>query len=285
MPKQDKRDRAGIFRTRLAQALADSGLNRSALARQVGVDRSSVSHLLRGGDTRMPNAQIVAECAAALGVSADWLLGLSDLPEPAAEMLAGAVTLADAPRALVDERIFEWHQEARGYKIRYVPASLPDMFKTDDMLRWEYEPHLGRTVEQAIGASQDRLEWMLSGHSDYEIALPLDELESFAAGTGYYAGLSADTRKAQIDRMIELHQRLYPSMRVFLYDARRIYSAPVTIFGPLVAALYIGRNYLVFRDSERVQAIIRHFDGLIREAEVSARNFPMHLLALWGKVE
>lgn len=284
MTKNDKRDRAEIFRQRLSQALAESGMNRSALARAVGVDRSSVSQLLKPGDTRLPNAQIVAGCAAALGVSADWLLGLSDLPEPAAQMLAGAVTLADAPRALVDERIFAWHQEARGYKIRHVPATLPDMLKTDDFLRWEYAPHLGRTVEQAIGASEDRLEWMLSGHSDYEIAMPVDELDSFATGSGYYAGLDPATRKAQIDRMIELHERLYPSMRVFLYDARRVYSAPLTIFGPLLAALYLGRNYLVFRDSERVQAMIAHFDGLIREAEVSARNFPMHLMTLWGKV-
>ena len=128
------------------------------------------------------------------------------------------------------------------------------------------------------------MEWMQSGHSDYEIAMPVDELDSFATGSGYFAVLDPATRKAQIDRMIELHERLYPSMRVFLYDARRVYSAPLTIFGPLLAALYLGRNYLVFRDSERVQAMIAHFDGLIREAEVSARNFPMHLMTLWGKV-
>ncbi len=88
--------------------------------------------------------------------------------------------------ALVDEKIFAWHQEAEGSKIRHVPASLPDMLKTDDILRWEYAPSLGKTTEQAMGASNDRLEWMRSARSDYEIAIPLSEIESFARGDGAY---------------------------------------------------------------------------------------------------
>ncbi|WP_425471696.1 hypothetical protein [Rubellimicrobium rubrum] len=65
------------------------------------------------------------------------------------------MTITEAPRALVDEQIFAWHREAAGYKIRHVPAALPNI---PDMLRWESEPFLGRTTEQAIGASQDRLD-------------------------------------------------------------------------------------------------------------------------------
>jgi hypothetical protein len=49
----------------------------------IGVDRSTVSQLLSAEGARLPNAQVVAECAAALGVTADWLLGLSDRPEQA----------------------------------------------------------------------------------------------------------------------------------------------------------------------------------------------------------
>ncbi len=74
-----------------------------------------------------------------------------------------------------------------------------------------------------------------------------------------------------------LHDQLYPTLRVALYDQRRLYSAPITVFGPLLAVVYLGRNYLVFRDTERVQAISRHFDTLVREADVSARAFPDHL--------
>ena len=270
----DKRDRASLFRTRLGEALRMRDSNQSVLARAIGVDRSTVSQLLKGSDARLPNAQVVAECARALGVSADWLLGLTDRPENAADLVAAAMEITKAPRALVDEQIFAWHQEAAGYKVRHVPAGLPDMFKTAEVLKWEYEPSLGRSTEQALGASQDRLSWMRQAKSDYEIAVPVYELTSFAKGTGYYEGLSAPLRRAQIDRLAELHDQFYPTLRLHLFDARQLFAAPLTVFGPLMAVLYIGQNYLAFRDTDRVQFMTRHFDVLVREALVDARELP-----------
>ncbi|MCB2150913.1 MAG: transcriptional regulator, partial [Rhodobacteraceae bacterium] len=190
---------------------------------------------------------------------------------------ATSLTLTEAPRALIDETIFGWHQEAAGYKVRHVPATLPDMFKTREMLRWEYEPQLGRSADQAIGASEDRLEWIRGAQSDYEIALPLHELRAFARAEGYYSGLPYAIRIAQIDRLTRLCDQLYPRLRIYLFDARRVFSAPVTIFGPLLAVIYLGRHYLAFRDSQRVVAISQHFDWLVREAQVGARDFPSFL--------
>jgi transcriptional regulator with XRE-family HTH domain len=270
----DKRDRAALFRARLAQAMREAGVNQSALARVVGVDRSTISQLLAEGAARLPNAQVVAECAAALKVSADWLLGLTERPERLADLLAASMTVTEAPRALVDEQIFAWHQEATGYKIRHVPATLPDMLKTRAVMEWEYRPQLGRTAEQAIGASEDRLDWMRAAPSDYEIALPLHEIESFARAEGYYAGLPAALRRAQIDWMTEVIGQLYPTLRLYLFDARRVFSAPITVFGPLLAVLYMGRHYLAFRDTERVAGFTQHFDWLVREADLGAREVP-----------
>ncbi|MDA3858603.1 MAG: helix-turn-helix transcriptional regulator [Roseovarius sp.] len=278
--KIDKRLRADLFRTRLGEAMRLRQTNQSVLARSIGVDRSTISQLLKGPSARLPNAQVVGECASALGVSADWLLGLTDRPETAADMLANTLSLTEAPRALVDEQIFQWHKEAAGYKIRHVPAGLPDMLKTRAMLEWEYAPHLGRSTDQAIGASEDRMAWMRAARSDYEIALPIHELESFARGEGYYRDLPLDIRRAQLDHLITVTAQLYPSLRLYLFDARRVYSAPVTILGPLLAVIYIGRNYMVFRDTERVQALTLHFDHLLREADITARALPERLADL-----
>ncbi|SHK89315.1 transcriptional regulator, XRE family [Roseovarius marisflavi] len=278
--KIDKRLRADLFRTRLGEAMRLRQSNQSALARAIGVDRSTISQLLKGPSARLPNAQVVGECASALGVSADWLLGLTDRPETTADMLANTLSLTEAPRALVDEQIFQWHKEAAGYKIRHVPAGLPDMLKTRAMLEWEYAPHLGRSTDQAIGASEDRMAWMRAARSDYEIALPIHELESFARAEGYYRDLPLDLRRAQLDHLIAVTTQLYPSLRLYLFDARRVYSAPVTILGPLLAVIYIGRNYMVFRDSERVQALTLHFDHLLREADIAARALPGRLAEL-----
>jgi transcriptional regulator with XRE-family HTH domain len=273
----DKRDRASLFRTRLRDAMATKQATQSGLARAIGVDRSTVSQLLGDGGARLPNAQVVAQCAAELGVSADWLLGLTDKPELAADLVAAAMEVTKAPRALVDEQIFAWHQEAAGYKIRHVPAGLPDMFKLPEVLQWEYSPSLGRSTDQAIGASEDRLRWMREARSDYEIALPMSDMSSFAAGSGYYEGVPANLRAAQLDHIAALHDDLYPTLRLHLFDARKLYSAPITVFGPLLAVIYLGQNYLAFRDTERVQMFTRHFDRLVREALITPRDLSKHI--------
>ena len=280
----DKRQRALLFSQRLKDALELSEHNQSSLARTVGVDRSTISQLLSGVNVRLPNAQVAAGCAAALGVSVDWLLGLSERPERVAELLAASVSLTQAPRAMVDEQILIWHKEAAGQKIRHVPATLPDLLKTNDILRWEYEPHLGRTIDQAIGATEDTLNYLRNAPSDYEIAMPLYELHSFAHGEGYYRGLELTHRIAQLDRLNELHDQLYPRLRIYQFDARKLYSAPLTIFGVQIAALYLGRNYLVFRDLERVEAIRTHFDNLIREATIASRDLPQALQSLRAEI-
>jgi transcriptional regulator with XRE-family HTH domain len=252
-------------------AMALSGQSQSALARAVGVDRSTLSALLAPG-TRLPNAQVVAEAAVALGVSSDWLLGLAETPAPIAAALAEAVEMTEAPRALFDAAIYGWHREAAGYKIRHVPATLPDLLKTRAVVEWEYRDALGGEAEAAIAGFEAQLQHLRGARSDYEIALPLHEVISFAEGVGYWQGLDARVRAEQLDRLIGLSEELYPGLRLYLFDAHRVFSAPVTVFGPHLAVIYLGRAYLGFRDPARVAAVSAHFDWLVREAPVGARE-------------
>lgn len=272
--KINKLECAQQFRTRLAQAIKHTGISQSGLARAIQADRSTLSQVLTDDGARLPSAHVIAACASVLGVSSDWLLGLSDRPEQAADLLSNSFEVSHAPRAHVDEQIFAWYREAQGYKTRHVPASLPDMLKTDAMLEWEYGPHLGRTTQQAINATHDRQNWMRDTRSEFEIAMPLYEIESFIRGTGYYVGLPAAIRLAQTDQLIHLSRQLYPRLRIYQFDARRLYSAPVTIFGPLLAVLYTGGHYMAFRDRQRVETFTNDFDVLIREAHRTARDFP-----------
>ena len=277
----DKRRVAATFRDRLSAALMTSGMSRAALARAVGVDRSSVTQMLAEGDTRMPGGHVVAACAQALDVSADWLLGLNNRPEQAGALLDSSLSISETGRATgLDDQIFAWHREAEGYKIRHVPATLPDMLKTNAMLRWEYAPVTHRRPDAAIDAAAERLDWMRLSESDYEIAIAMHELESFARAEGYYTGLSAEIRRAQLDWLLEIYTQFYPSLRIFLFDARQLWSAPVTVFGPKMAVIYLGQHFLAFRDRDRVRTLSQHFDWLVREAAISARAVPDHLRAM-----
>lgn len=270
----DKRDVAADLRGRLAQVMAETGETQSGLARAIGVDRSTISQLLTDAGGRMPGAHLIAAAARHFEVSADWLLGLSEHQQMANDLVDASLQVTAATRALIDDQLFDWHRQAAGYKIRHVPTGLPDMLKTRQVLAWEYARHRSRSTEQAIEASERRLDWLRQTTSDLEIALPLQEIDLLKRGEGYYRDLPVDLRQAQIDHMRMVTDQLYPAMRLYLYDARQIFSAPLTVFGPLMAAIYIGQNYLVFRDSNRVRTLTAHFDQLVRHAVQGARDLP-----------
>jgi len=281
----DKRTRASVFRDRLMAAMADAGTSRAALARAVGIDRSTITQMLATEDVRMPGGHVVANIATSLGVSSDWLLGLSDRPERVSALIDTSLSISEAGRATgADDQIFAWHEEAAGYKIRHVPATMPDVLKTDALIEWEYAPAKVKTPGQAIAAAHARLEWMRGTTSDYEIAISLHEFESFVSGTSYYEGLDPGVRREQLHWFAEVYDQLFPSLRLFLFDARHVFSAPLTVFGPRLAVIYVGRHYIAFRDRERVRANSRHFDWLVREATVSDRAFGDHVRAALRRV-
>ncbi|PHP68450.1 transcriptional regulator [Zhengella mangrovi] len=269
----NKEERARLFRERLASRMAATGMSRSGLARACGVDRSTIAQVLGGADDlRLPNAHLAAQCATALGISADWLLGLSERSETAADLLQASFRVADAKHTPSDDQIRAWHREAAGHKIRYVPATLPDILKTDAVLEFEYSAFLDKTPAQATAAVEDQAQFLQSPGSDYEICVSLEMIRSLARGEGYWAGLPERARRRQIEVMASNCERLYPSLRLYLYDSRKVYSAPVTVFGPLIGVVYIGSQYLVFRESRQVQALTAHFDQLVRDSEVDARS-------------
>jgi hypothetical protein len=66
--------------------------------------------------------------------------------------------------------------------------------------------------------------------------------------------------------MTALVSELYPTFRWFLYDGLLRYAAPMTIFGPKRAAVYVGDLYLVLNSTEHIRALAARFDDLIRHA-------------------
>ena len=73
---------------------------------------------------------------------------------------------------------------------------------------------------------------------------------------------------------------MFPRLRIFLFNAHTLFSAPVTIFGPSLAVIYVGQCYLSFREAERVKSLSGHFDWLVREATIDARDVPFYIRGL-----
>lgn len=283
-PPVDRRETVSIFQIRLAEALARAGMNRAALARATGVDRSTLSQLLAPDSDRLPRADTVAAIATTLRVSLDWLMGLSHENRPGADVLQESLQFTPSAHTPVDENLARWHDEAVGYKIRHVPATLPDPLKTDDILRYEFTDYVTKTVDQAIAATQGRLAYTRHPETDMEVCMPRQALEAFARGEGFWAGLDAPTRAEQLTQMSQLCDELYPSLRIYLFDALTHFSAPYTIFGRQRVAVYVGQMYLVFTTTPHIRVLTRHFDELVRAAVVQAADAATFLADLKTEV-
>ncbi|MDA9991200.1 helix-turn-helix domain-containing protein [Paracoccaceae bacterium] len=276
----NKQRRASLFRERLMEVMSMKGMTKSGLSRATNVDRSTIGQLLKNDQPRLPNAQLAADAANALGVSTDWLLGLTNRPETPGDIVTAALSLSPAERTSADEQLLAWHHEAAGYKVRHVPATLPDILKTKRILDWEYASVRERRLPEAFSAMQDQLQWLSSGVSDYEIAIPIHEIESCSAGTAYYKDVEEGMRYEQLGFIADQCDQMFPRLRIFLFDAHNVFSSPVTIFGPNLAVVYVGQCYLAFREVERVKFLSSHFDWLVREAVVDARNVSTHIRSL-----
>lgn len=256
------------FRARLQAVIERSGLSRSAFAARAGVNRSTLSQILSPATDRLPRVETLIAIARAEQVSIDWLVGLSQEGGLKADLMSHTLELATGGPSPLDACLATWRAEATGYKIRYVPVTLPDLLKTPDMIVYEYSGSAVATPEQRHQTSRESLDYQRRPETDMEVCGPLQMLEGLARRRGIWAGLSRASVREQLRYMVQLTDELYPTFRWFLYDGRERYSAPLTVFGTKRAAIYLGQMYMVLNSSEHIQTLIGHFDGLIRAAIV-----------------
>ena len=257
-----------------------SGLNQTDFAKALKIDRSSLVQLLAPTD-RLPRVETLAVIASLGNVSIDWLLGLGRQEQPNLDIAFDAVQIEQDAPSPIDERLMRWHREAAGYKIRHVPLTFPDVLKTEDVIAFE---HRKSPVPHPPEDMKSRLAYLRRPETDFEVCNSIQQIAAFAHGQGVWQGLSAARRRSQLEWLAELCDELYPTFRWFFYDETQVFSTPITIFGPLRAALYTGQGYLVFTAPKHVQALARHFDGLVRKAVVQPSGAPGHLRALLNEV-
>jgi len=264
----DRRKTVEAFRERLSEVIERSGLSRMAFSARVGLDRSTLSQLLSPSNERLPRAETIAAIAGREQVSVDWLLGLSQEGQIGADIMAPVLEIEAGAASPADERLARWHAEAAGYKIRYVPTTLPDLLKTEEVIRYEFQEYGARVPKARIEQAEARLAYSRLPETDMEACSSFQALEDFARGHGVWRGLPAEGRAAQLNAMTVLLDELYPTFRWFLFDGLQRYSVPLTIFGPKRVAVYVGNMYLVFNSTEHIQVLTRHFDDLIRAAVI-----------------
>ena len=264
----DRRIIAPQFRDRLHMVITRLDLPQARFSQAIGIDRSTLAQLLSPDHDRLPRAETLIAIAQLANVTVDWLLGLSTRETNAPEMMEQQFSMEGQARSPFDNKFTVWAEEAAGYKIRTVPQTFPDLLKTVDVIRFEYELTQGVEVDTKLANAVARLDFLRRPETEIEACVPMQEIETLAAGKGRWQGLAAAQRRDQIANMAQLCRDLYPSFRLYLYDVRRISSSPFTVIGPLRASVFLGDMYLVFTSSAHVRVFARRFDDLIRAAAV-----------------
>lgn len=272
-------ERVALFQDRLQQVIAASGLNRSAFSASIAVDRSTLSQLLAADNVRLPRADTIASIAEVYQVSIDWLLGLTQQGALAANILPEQFEVDDYSTTIFEKNL-EWHREASGYKVRYIPTTLPDLLKTEAIAEHEFNRYGSGKVDQSVRDNHLRLLQQRHPGSELETCMSIQSLETFARGQGVWQGLPVADRREQLQRMIELNDELYPGFRWFLFDGKQSYSSSFTIFGPMRATLFLGHLYVIVNSLEHIRKLIERFDDLIRIAIVHPHEIQKTLAAL-----
>jgi len=272
-------ERVTLFQDRLQRVIQHSGLNRSSFATSIRVDRSTLSQLLSTDNVRLPRADTVLSIAEVYQVSIDWLLGITQEGGMGANIVHEALEVDDSSTSIFEKNL-EWHREARGYKIRYVPTTLPDLLKTEAVAEYEFNRYGSGKIDQSVRDNQLLLLQQRHPGSELETCMPLHHLEGFALGEGIWRELSLADRRAQLQRMIDLNEELYPGFRWFLYDGKQTYSISLTIFGPLRVSLFLGKLYIIVNNIDHIRRITDRFDDLIRKAVVHPHEIRDYLQTL-----
>ena len=142
-------------------------------------------------------------------------------------------------------------------KLRYVPSSLPDMLGLSE------DAPGGRRAHRPAGERARRLPPRRDGRRDRHAGA---DAAGSRAGTGLWRDTDPVLRRRQLAHMAATCAETYPTLRLHLYDGRTTFAAPFTVFGRIRAAIYLGEAYLVVTSAERVGALSRLFDNLVRRA-------------------
>lgn len=272
------------FRERLTQIIDQLGESRSAFAGRIGLDRSTLSQLLAPGNERLPRAETIVAIAQIGQVSVDWLLGLTHEERQGAELVESAMEVEAGAGRPMDERLTRWHAEAVGYKIRYVPSTLPDLLKTQEVIRFETQEYGGDVPEKHLEQAEERLAYSRLPETEMEACSSFQTVESLAYGEGIWRKLPVKSRREQLAHMARLVDELYPTFRWFMYDGLQRYSVPYTIFGPQRVAFYVGSMYFVFKATDQIRVMSQHFDDLIKSAALQPTEVGKFLARLERKI-
>ena len=114
---------------------------------------------------------------------------------------------------------------------------------------------------------------MLEGGSDFEIALPAFELDSLARPKAI-SWIPRQVLPVAVESAYRSLRTIVPSVAHPSLRRPKAVFGPITVNGPLLAVLYLGRYCIAFSDNESGLSFPMYFVALVREANIPDREIP-----------
>ena len=217
-------------------------------------------------------------------MSLDWLLGLSQ-DEGLTGEIRESLEIEEAPGGFDRTLLARWHAEAAGTKIRYVPAGIPDLLRTEALI--DYEAGITNRSRERAGRRDavphrlqppagDRHGGLHAAPHAGDLCARPGRLERISRGSAGASSLPTWRRCSTTF--------IRPSA-CFSMTAACAIPCPTRSSARYRAAIYVGDMYLVLNATQPVRTLTRHFDNLIRAADINAHEAAGFTPERWPKCD
>lgn len=231
------------FAPRLRSQLKKKELSVSGLAKLSGISRSVLSGYL-SEDPALPNAVNLVRLAQALDCDPSFFLPeTSPSVEPAS--VSAVMHLSDVmvKRDLLRESLDKARDTENAY-IYYVPDTLPDPFKTDALLDFEYQSITEKDLRPYIAGMNAMMAQSLNG----AMLIAEETLLDLHYLRGAFEGLPRKAANVQLHSLIVASRVHFPQWQIKVYRRRDFKVSPCFLVGES-ALIKVFFNYIIQMDS------------------------------------
>jgi transcriptional regulator with XRE-family HTH domain len=249
------------FTFRLRSQLQKKELSVSGLARLSGISRSVLSDYL-SDDPALPNAVNLVRLAQALDCEPGFFLPVTS-PSVEPGSVSAVMHLSDVMvnRDLLRESL-DKTQDAENAYIYYVPGTLPDPFKTDALLDFEYQSITEKDLRPYIVAMRAMMAQPLNG----AMLIAEETLLDLHYLRGVYEGLPREAANEQLHSLIVASRAHFPQWQIRVYRRRDFKVNPCFMVGES-ALIQVFFNYIIQMDSiNLIQAVQAKLNEVQRTA-------------------
>lgn len=280
-----KEDVFETFQERLKRSIQALEISPTEFCRKNDIDRSTLTQLMHNKDLRVPRIDTLAKLSCALGVSSDWLIGISNEKGTMAEIMSESLrTIPSYDSASEYKEPLEQIAETGDIdtKIRHHLITVPEYLYLDKIIP-QYYSNLRVNDREEFSKIIDRFIHVLRPNVPkmaFETIFSVQVLQKMVERRDRWRNISKEDIRDQLLHIADYYEEIYPQQQLYLYDEVDRLCAPMLIYGSKKVSLWVGSFHFVFNASNVVNAAHENLNAMIRIAKYLPHQSPDYIRSL-----